>query len=235
MFFNSLKPPFKDNLNLRLAVQYGIDRDALGRALGGPLGVGHGWEFVPGELGFSRDVPAYSYDPEKAKKYLAAAGVADGFEVSLTAHARETDIQQAEVIQAMLGKVGINVKLDIVERTAWGAKVKIDNNFEMATRRTGPTTDMASALLVTWSEAEAASYHRAHVPGLMEKLKEADAESDGAKRAALLGDAQQLMHDSAWLVYMWYEAGAYAYNKRMQGVPASLWLENFEEYWWIDE
>ena len=234
-FFNGAKPPFMDNKNLRLAIEHAIDRDAMARALGGELGVAHPWEFVPGELGFSRSVPYYEYDVDKAKEYMKAAGVTMPFEVRIVVHSREVDQQQAQIMQAMLDKIGIKLNLDIAERVGWGEVVRIQNDFEMATRRTGPNVDMAAGTIVTWAEGGYSAYHRAHVPGLMEKLAEADAEYDTAKRQTLLEEAQVLMHESAWFGYMWYEKGNRLVNNRVKGVPESVWGNWRSDEWWIDE
>ena len=90
------------------------------------------YEFVPGAIGYDTSVPAYTYDLDKAKQLFAESGVKPGTEIRLTAHNREQDVQQAQLIQAMLDKIGIKVNLDIVERVAWGEKVRINNDFEMA-------------------------------------------------------------------------------------------------------
>ena len=52
----------------------------------------------------------------------------------------------------------------------------------------------------------------ATVPGLMDLLKQADAEYDTAKRAELFKKAQTLMYESAWMGYIWYEKGNYVWS-----------------------
>ncbi len=134
----------------------------------------------------------------------------------------------------MLDKIGIKVDLDIVERVAWGEKVRIQNDFEMATRQSGVALDPSNDLLQTWAESGNSAYHRATVPGLREKLAQADAEYDDAKRHQLFVEAQQLMHESAWFGYMWFENGSFLVHKRIQGFPAP-WGSLRAEEWWINE
>jgi ABC-type transport system substrate-binding protein len=234
-FFNALKPPFKDNLPLRQAVHYAIDRDAIAKALGAGLGVVLPYELVPGQIGYSDKIPAYTYDPEKAVATLKAAGVTTPVPVRLTVHNREVDQQQAQLIQAMLDKVGIKVTLDVVERTAWGEKVRINNDFEMATRQTDVKIDPTDDLLITWAEEGNSAYSRAKVPGLIDTLKAADAEYDQAKRQALFEKAQTLMYESAWMGYMWFEQGNFLVHKRVQGFPDTIWGSFREQEWSISE
>ncbi len=230
-FFNALKPPFKDNLPLRQAVQYAIDRSAIAKALGVDLGVVIPYELVPGQIGYSDQVPAYAYDPEKAKALLQQAGVTLPVPVRLTVHNREVDQQQAQLIQQMLDKVGIKITLDVVERTAWGDKVRLNNDFEMATRQAGVLIDPTDDLLITWAEEGNSAYSRAKVPGLIDTLHAADAEYDQAKRQELFVKAQTLMYESAWMGYIWFEQGNFLVNKRVRGFPDSIWGSYREKEW----
>jgi len=233
-FFNALKPPFKDNLKLRQAIHHAIDRNAMATALGAGLGIPLPYELVPGSIGYDTAVPTYEYNPDKAKQLLAESGVTLPLEVRLTAHNREADQQQAQFIQAMLEKVGIKINLDIVERVAWGEKVRINNDFEMATRQSGVAMDPSQDLLITWAEEGNSAYHRAKVPGLLDTLQKADTEYDEKKRHQSFVDAQKLMHESAWFGYMWFENGNFLVHKRIQGFPAG-WGSMREAEWWINE
>ena len=47
-FFNAQKPPFKDNLKLRQAIQYAIDREAMAKAVGGGIGGANKYDLTEG-------------------------------------------------------------------------------------------------------------------------------------------------------------------------------------------
>ena len=150
-FFNSKKGPFMDNLTLRQAFHHAIDRNAMAQALGAELGEPLPYEFVPGTIGYDDTVPFYEFDLEKARAMVAESGVATPIEVSLTVHSRDLDQQQAQIIQAMPAKAGFKVTLDVVEDVAWGEQVRINNDFEMATRQSGIQADPTDFLLNTWA------------------------------------------------------------------------------------
>jgi peptide/nickel transport system substrate-binding protein len=233
-FFNSLKPPFQDNLNLRQAIHHAVDRDAIAKAVGGGFGFALPYEFVPGAVGYDTSVPFYEFNLDKAKQLMQQSGVTTPLEVRMTVHSREQDVQQAQMIQQMVDKIGVKLNLDVVERVAWGEKVRIKNDFQMASRQSGVAVDPTDDLLVTWAEGGNSAYHRAHVPGLLEALHQADAEYDPAKRQALFMQAQKLMYDSAWFGYIWFEPGNFLVHKRIQGFPAT-WGSLREWEWWINE
>jgi peptide/nickel transport system substrate-binding protein len=233
-FFNSLKPPFQDNLNFRQAIHYAVDRDAIAKAVGGGFGFGLPYEFVPGAIGYDPNVPFYEFNLDKAKQKLQDSGVTTPLEVRFTVHNREQDVQQAQIIQQMVDKLNIKLNLDVVERVAWGEKVRIQNDFQMASRQSGVAVDPTDDLLVTWAEGGNSAYHRAHVEGLIDTLHQADAEYDTAKRQALFVQAQKLMYDSAWFGYLWFEPGNFLVNKRIQGFPAT-WGSLREAEWWLND
>jgi peptide/nickel transport system substrate-binding protein len=233
-FFNSLKPPFQDNLPLRQAIHHAVDRDAIAKAVGGGFGFGLPYEFVPGAIGYDTAVPMYEFNLDKAKQLIQQSGVSTPLEVRMTVHSREQDVQQAQMIQQMVDKIGVKLNLDVVERVAWGEKVRIQNDFQMASRQSGVAVDPTDDLLVTWAEGGNSAYHRAKVPGLIDTLHQADSEYDQAKRQALFVQAQKLMYDSAWFGYIWFEPGNFLVHKRIQGFPAA-WGSLRESEWWINE
>ncbi len=233
-FFNAIKPPFKDNLKLRQAIEYAIDRDAMAKALGQGIGIPLPYEFVPGAIGYDNTVPAYGLDLDKAKTLIKESGVTLPLTVRLTAHNREVDTQQAQLIQAMLDKIGVKINLDIVERVAWGDKVRINNDFEMATRLSGVAVDPTNDLLVTWAEGGNSAYSRAKVPGLLDTLNQADGSYDDKTRQQSFVKAQNLMYESAWFGYMWFELGNFLVDKRIQNFP-NVWGSLRESEWWISQ
>jgi peptide/nickel transport system substrate-binding protein len=74
--FNQKKPPL-DNPKIRQAIAYALNREALVKAKY-PGGAEVATQFMPpGLFGWSKDVPQYSYDPEKAKQLIKDSGVTD--------------------------------------------------------------------------------------------------------------------------------------------------------------
>jgi ABC-type transport system substrate-binding protein len=239
-FFNSKKGPFMDNLTLRQAFHHAIDREAIARALGAELGQPLPYEFVPGTLGYDDTLPFYEFDLEKAKAMVAEAGVPTPIEVRLTVHSRDLDQQQAQILQAMALEAGFNITLDVVEDVAWGEKVRINNDFEMATRQSGVQADPTNFLLNTWATEGNSAYHRAEVPGLLDLIREADSSYDPAERQRLYVEAQKLMHETAWFGYIWYENGNVLLNQRVQNFPeldgkSASWGSLREWEWWLSE
>ncbi|MFA1820108.1 ABC transporter substrate-binding protein [Virgibacillus oceani] len=75
----------------------------------------------------------YLYDVEKAKELLEEAGYSDGIEITMTAPNGNypLDGEVAEMIAAMLGEVGINVNLELLESSAFSEVYNNGTNEEL--------------------------------------------------------------------------------------------------------
>ncbi|MCC6177158.1 MAG: ABC transporter substrate-binding protein [Chloroflexi bacterium] len=231
-FFNGQQGPFKDNVKLRQAVQYAIDREAVAKALGGGVGVAQKYDLLPGTLGYDESIPFYGFDLDKAKALMKESGVSTPLPIRLTVITREADQQQAQLLQAMLDKIGIQVNIEALERVAWGQKVRQQNDFDMGTQRTSGAIDPDPLFTLSWAETGPAAYIRAKEPEIQAAIAEGRASYDEEKRQAIYVRCQKLMHESAWWGYIWLQPWNYVFSKKVQNVPpmyADYWRE--EQMW----
>jgi peptide/nickel transport system substrate-binding protein len=107
------KSPFADK-RVREAIEYALDRPAIAEMLG------YG-KFEPLHQMSPKNWPGYvegynprPYNPEKAKQLLAEAGYPKGFSTTIMAFAG-SGADPGSALQAYLGAVGIQVKLDLAD------------------------------------------------------------------------------------------------------------------------
>ena len=122
MMFLAMNPQYKpwDNLALRQAVSYAVDRREL---IDGVLS-GHAYPLEspigPPQFSYSPDMePKYHHDPERARQLLTQAGYPNGLDVEMFAPAGRY-IKDKELAQALVGqlaRVGIRAKLTAQD---WG-------------------------------------------------------------------------------------------------------------------
>jgi len=131
-YFNSETSRFRidmtqaplDDIRVRRAMNYAVDRDALRGSIFSEGVVPMTQIVVPSINGHNPDLKPFPYDPAKARKLLAAAK-ADGVKVDTEILIRgrlgmfPNATEAAEAIQAMLSDVGFNVKLKMVEVSSW--------------------------------------------------------------------------------------------------------------------
>ena len=111
---------------VRQAVAYAIDREAIINDILNGTGVPSNGPIpnVIGSMYGLEEAAYYTYDPEKARALLEEAGLSGGFETRFWVPQSGSGMQSprfmGEAIQAMLGEIGINAKLEVSE---WGAYI----------------------------------------------------------------------------------------------------------------
>ena len=108
LYLNTLVKPF-NNLKVRQAVMYALDRQQLVRILNGRAQVAN--QLLPPALGgYDKSLPPIPYDPAKAKALLKASGVPKSeLTVPLITLNDPISIDESEALQAQLQAVGFKV------------------------------------------------------------------------------------------------------------------------------
>jgi ABC-type transport system substrate-binding protein len=101
--------PF-DNVKVRQAVNMAINKDRIIRIINGRA-VPANQPLPPTMPGFAKDYEGYKYDVEGAKRLLAEAGLADGFETELYVYNTDPQPRIAQAIQQDLAAIGIKAEI----------------------------------------------------------------------------------------------------------------------------
>lgn len=130
MSINCSNPVLQD-VRVRQALNHAIDKQiVLDVAYGGGKPIG---TFMDHGNAYYKDFTSlYPYDPEKAKKLLAEAGVGGDtvFELFLPQN-YEVHVKAGEMYQAMLTKVGLNVKIKLVDWSTWISDVYRGGKYDL--------------------------------------------------------------------------------------------------------
>jgi peptide/nickel transport system substrate-binding protein len=228
---NATAGPFKDNLKLRQAVQYSMDRVSIAKTLG--LGAGSPLtDIIPeGQFGYSASQPRYGYDLEKAKQLMKDAGAADGLDISLLAISRQPDRAQSEVVQSMMAKAGIRAKIELMDKIAILAKIR-NKEFDANTQGHEFTLTPYIALArVNGCKGQSNWTNWCNEP-FEACLAEMDREPDDVKRAGIVMKCAQIIHDSAYYVYLWTQDRYDAHTNKLHGwTPYHQLLTSWSEMW----
>lgn len=117
LWLNTSKKPL-DDPRVRRAIAYGINREAVSEAAffgyGSPL---YGLPTVSSAWYYNKDLAnTFSHDPAKAKQLLVEAGYGKGFDLELLTYQGLTIYTTtAQIIQANLKEIGINVNIQLAE------------------------------------------------------------------------------------------------------------------------
>ena len=113
--FNFTKPPF-NNLDMRLAVNYAVDKALLVRDITNGRATIMSQPIPPLIAGYNKSLQPYPYNPAKAKQLLKAAGY-KGQPIYLIYPSQTQDrVRMAEMIQQNLKAVGMNVQIQGIDQ-----------------------------------------------------------------------------------------------------------------------
>jgi oligopeptide transport system substrate-binding protein len=207
MGFDHTKPPFKDNVKLRQAFNYAVDKQAICDIILEGVPVPARGVLPPGFASFDETLEGYPYDLEKAKALLAEAGYPDGKGLPvLTLQYNTSEAHEAicEAIKNDLIDIGVKVRLRNLE---WGAHLASLKDHEPDLFRADwladvPSEDNFLQLLVTGKESNYCGYSNPEFDALFNKARFS---TDPDEQHRLYREANRLaVEDAAWLFVYWY-------------------------------
>ncbi len=199
------RPPF-DNVKVRQAVNYAIDKQTIVDAFFEGLGEPAKNPMPPLVAGYNDDIKGYEYDPEKAKALLAEAGY-DGKEIELWAmpvpRPYMPDGQKiAEAIQKNLADVGMPSKIVTFEWATYLDKAEKGEADAFLLGWTGDNGDADNFLytLLDGDNIHSNNYTFYDNKELHKLLVAAQTEIDEDKRNNLYKQAQEIISkDAPWV------------------------------------
>jgi peptide/nickel transport system substrate-binding protein len=201
-----------DDLRVRRAILAAIDRRAMIDGAVDGFGIPIGSFYVPGSLGYVDTTDINPYDPEKAKKLLAEAGVTAPLQLSLKLPPPSYARQGGEILAAQLAKVGIIAKIENVEWAQWLSQVFTGpHNYDLTI-----VSHVEPFDLVKMTESDNyLGYKSDAFDALYRSIMTIPAE---AERAKLLGDAQRMLATDAVAGFLFQPQLITITNKRLKGV-----------------
>jgi peptide/nickel transport system substrate-binding protein len=197
--FDVTRKPF-DDLRVRQALMYATSRDEIGTFVGGDVSdpmCSIIPPFMNGGLTcdqVSQKGLSYKYDPEKAKALLAEAGYPNGLDFEGTITERASYRRSTENIQAQWKRVGVNLKLNVVDHPTYHTKIRQGINPVTMYICMRPNADIFlswffhSDSIVVSGKQPVTNF--AHYSGLDSLIEQARATTDSAKQVSLWQEAQ---------------------------------------------
>jgi ABC-type transport system substrate-binding protein len=210
LYPNVTKKPFND-VRVRQAIAHAIDKRAIvntflsgyARVADSPL--------PPGVFPFKPQAQRFNYDPERAKRLLAEAGYPNGFPATLWVPVGTYAAAQqiSEAIAEMLKKIGVILKLEVMESGQWLVLIRSkgprESTLELSYYGWGTQTgDADYALRVVFHSGNFAPaccnrnfYANTEVDDLLTRAETATTVQD---RRTLYEKAQEILwRDQAWI------------------------------------
>lgn len=201
---------------IRQALEAAIDRKALVDVVfNGEFRPGNQW-VNPTNPYYQESLPVPARDVAKAKKLLSDAGVKTPVQVDFMVPNNPEVRQVAEVIQAMAGEAGFDVRIRVTE-FATSLKEAESGNFQAYmlawSGRTDPDGNIFS-FAKTKQPLNYSGYSDAEVDAL---LDESRVKTDTAERKAIYGKIAQKLNTNGGIVYLYHRLVIIAHTARLEG------------------
>jgi peptide/nickel transport system substrate-binding protein len=226
---NVTKAP-TDELAVRQAINYGVDREAIVNIVYGPFQTikadtaAYG-PLVPGTYGYDKSVEIYKNDAEKAKQLLDAAGwkpgsggvrMKDGKPLQVILGTWETQ-SVADVAQAQLKDIGMDVQVQI------SPPLTVNENQRKGDSHMSPLPAARSDPSILSNMAHSRNmggfnFTFAQDPKLDDLFDKADAEVDDKKRLELVTQVQKILMDQAMVFPLYNRDNIVVASKKVDGL-----------------
>jgi peptide/nickel transport system substrate-binding protein len=229
--------PF-NNVDVRLALKYAIDRKALVQTILRGHGVpGNDSPITPSNRYFAKDIPVREYDPEKAKSLLKKAGM-EGLKVELSAAdaAFNGAVDTAVLFKEQAAKAGIEVAITREPNDGYWTNVWLKKPFCMAYWAGRPTEDWMFSQVyakgVSWNDTH---WDNERFNAL---LVQARIELDEGKRRDMYREMQLIVRDDGGVIIPIYANYVDARSKRIAHaaqIGSNYELDGWKciERWWV--
>jgi peptide/nickel transport system substrate-binding protein len=216
-------PPFKDK-NVRLALNYGIDREAIVKlAYSGHATLGS--SFMPYKMQYwNSSLKPYPYNLAKAKALLKKSKYPNGFKTFLIEVTNDVaGNATAVVIKSNLAKLGIKVDIQTYELLT--AYAKEDSGKSQMGQRYWTNDIIDPDEVATFGvdpDGGAEAFHSYWSnPTATKLVRQARTERSPAKRAAMYKRVQKIVYDETPYLILDYSPYRYAQGKWVHGFHAS--------------
>ncbi len=218
--FNNRKPraPF-DNVKVRQAIAFAMDKPALAKVFGGNVAVVTNQMVAPGNFHF--DEAMHAADPHKkadlarARKLLADEGV-DPSKVTLNVVSAESERFNAPSLQ-MLRQLGFKIENRAYDDLGY-QKALSAYDWDLFPGSSGPRADVYLRYVRLMSDGpNPGLWGGIQDPELDTMIRTATAAVDGAKRKAAYDQAMQRVLDRYYFLPIAHARGAYGIRRDLQG------------------
>lgn len=204
IYLNNDVEPF-DNLKVRQALSYAIDRQSVLDFLAGGRGVVVGSSMYPAFTKYFRADLAdyYSTDIERAQELLAEAGYEDGFEMTVTVPSNyQPHIDTATVIAQQYKQIGVTVNVELVDWNSWLNDVYFGRDYQATVVGVDAATMTGRAMLERFTSDYDTNFINFQDEEYDSVFRAAAESTDDAERVVLYGRLQEILAEQAANVYI---------------------------------
>jgi peptide/nickel transport system substrate-binding protein len=235
--FNLDRPLFKDK-RVREAIARAVDRQDL--ILGACNGMANPVEagIIPACPQYPADFKGLPMDLEKAKALLTEAGYPNGLDLTMRVVSADNVAKPAEILQAQLKKIGINLKVEKMERNTWTSVCLTGGDYDITFWGHAITVldaDFCTYPYLHSSEAggKGSNYMNVRIPELNQYLEKARYSQDETERKQLYLKICEIIRDESLFVPCYSGKRTIAAVTDLKGIKADPMVRYYKyNYSW---
>jgi peptide/nickel transport system substrate-binding protein len=229
--------PTTGNPDFVLAMKYLLDRELIKRALfRGFATIANDQPISPFDPNYNPAIPQRAFDLDRARFHLRRAGLVGTRLPIYVSPAANGSIDMGSILQEYGARIGLNLAVNRVPADGYWATHWMKHPLTMGNTNQRPTTDLMFSLFF---KSDAAMNEAGWKNAQFDKwLLEARATTDPARRKAIYGDMQWLVHQKGAVGIPVFISLLDGYDRRLKGLQSiplgGLMAYNFGEYVWWD-
>jgi peptide/nickel transport system substrate-binding protein len=195
-----------NDLRVRQALNYGVNKEAFISTIMGGLTVPAGQPGAKGVTGHVSSIKPYPYDPAKAKALLAEAGYGNGLKLIAEVVANVSEMRDIyQQVAVDVARIGVDIEVREITLPDLIGRLRDTSKFGEATMfsfgfNSGPTMDIMRSINAQHSCNSFTKW--ICFPEIEESIAAANSEFDVAKRNKLLAKIAEFYHEQAPGVYL---------------------------------
>jgi len=205
------------NEKVRQAISMAINKDEVIEASMFGYGDKIGSHLPPTSPDYYDTNDIIEYNPQKAKELLKEAGYENGFDIKLSLPKNyQLHVDAGQVIADQLGKIGINVNVELIEWGTWLSEVYGAKKFDMTV--VGHTGRLDSYAFLSRYKSDSNDYISLKTGEVDELLNQAKKELDNNKRKEIFKEIQIILANKLPAVYLQTPRTMLGLNKNVEGM-----------------
>jgi len=227
------KPPL-DNLDLRKAIAYAVDRDEIVKAEYAGYAAPAYTAFPSAMWAWDSTIQDYKYDPAKAKEYLAKAGYPGGVKIKAAAYGTPGSYA-TETVQAQLRRVGIDMTVDRLNLVTYQERFRAEGQYDIGFAGIPAAIDPDRIATGFYSSSGFYNPGKPSVPEFDQLIEKGQSTFDQNERKRIYSQLQHAINDRVHNVFLVYTETFGAYHNYVKGFKWGGTLLGDIRWVWLDK
>lgn len=225
---NNEVEPF-DDVNVRTALAYAVPYDQINETVFSGFGSQPKSYVYPSYPGYTEEGWPFEYDPEEARRMLAEAGYADGFEVTaIVETARPFLVDTAVLLRDALEEVGVRMTIERLPAATFSTQL-LEKEYEASVNTSYPVTmDPFYAPWIFYDDTQYYNWVQNKDDEKQRLITEGLLEPDPDRREQLLQQLQARLAEIVPSVYVMFPGTHLAFA---EGIEGYTWYPDNQTRW----